>query len=66
MRNMTNREKELMYEAIVAEGDKLNRDKSRIKAENAGINMSLENQRKLVEIDRRLAILEARLNELIR
>jgi hypothetical protein len=55
-----------MYEAIVSEGDKLNRDKSRLKAENAGINMSKEKENQIAEIDRRLNILEIRLNELIR
>jgi len=55
-----------MYEAIIAEGDKLNREKSRLKAQNAGINMSPDNQRAIEQIDKRLAILEARLNELIR
>jgi hypothetical protein len=63
---MTNQEKALMYEAIIAEGDKLNREKSKIKAQNAGINMSPENQKAVSEIDKRLNILEARLNELIR
>jgi hypothetical protein len=63
---MTNQEKALMYEAIVAEGDKLNREKSKLKAENAGINMSPERQQKVSEIDKRLSILEDRLNELIR
>ena len=37
---MTNQEKAVMYEAIVSEGDRLNREKSKLKAENAGINMS--------------------------
>ena len=55
-----------MYEAIVLEGDKLNREKSRLKSENAGINMSPEKQKMVADIDRRLMILEARLNELIR
>jgi hypothetical protein len=55
-----------MYEAIIAEGDKLNREKSKIKAQNAGINMSPENQKVVSEIDKRLNLLEARLNELIR
>jgi len=55
-----------MYEVIVAEGDKLNREKSKLKAENAGINMSPERQKQVADIDRRLVILEARLNELIR
>ncbi len=63
---MTNQEKALMYEAIIAEGDKLNREKSRLKAQNAGINMSPDNQRAIEQIDKRLSILEARLNELIR
>ena len=63
---MTNQEKALMYEVIIAEGDKLNREKSKIKAQNAGINMSPENQKAVSEIDKRLNILEARLNELIR
>lgn len=63
---MTNQEKALMYEAIVAEGDRLNREKSRLKAQNAGINMSAENEKKISDIDRRLMLLEARLNELIR
>jgi len=55
-----------MYEAIVAEGDKLNREKSRLKSENAGINMPPERQKQVLDIDRRLLILEDRLNELIR
>jgi hypothetical protein len=63
---MTNQEKANLYEAIVLEGDKLNREKSRIKAENAGINISAENQKKLLEIDKRLNLLENRLNALIR
>ena len=63
---MTNQEKALMYEVIIAEGDKLNREKSKIKAQNAGINMSPENQKVISEIDKRLNLLEARLNELIR
>jgi hypothetical protein len=63
---MTNQEKALMYDAIVTEGDKLNREKSRIKAQNAGINMTPENEKKVAEIDKRLVILEARLNELVR
>ena len=48
----------MMYEAIVLEGDKLNREKSRLKAENAGINMSKERENQIAEIDRRLNILE--------
>ena len=63
---MTNQEKSLMYEAIIAQGDKLNRDKSKIKAENAGINMTPEAEKKVQEIDKQLRILEARLNELVR
>jgi hypothetical protein len=63
---MTNQEKALMYDAIVAEGDKLNREKSRIKAQNAGINMTPENEKKVDDINKRLVILEARLNELVR
>jgi hypothetical protein len=63
---MTNQEKAKLYEAIVLEGDKLNREKSKIKAENAGINISPENQKRLLEIDNRLNVLEYRLNELIR
>ncbi|MEN6290521.1 MAG: hypothetical protein ABFD07_00690 [Methanobacterium sp.] len=55
-----------MYDSIVREGDALNREKSRIKAENAGINISPEKQKRLVEIDKRLNILENRLNELVR
>jgi hypothetical protein len=55
-----------MYEAIIAQGDKLNRDKSKIKAENAGINMTPEAEKKVQEIDKQLRILEARLNELVR
>jgi len=62
---MTNQEKALMYEVIIAEGDKLNREKSKLKSENAGINMSVENQGKISDIDRRLMVLESRLNELI-
>ena len=30
---MTNQEKALMYEVIIAEGDKLNREKSKLKSE---------------------------------
>lgn len=63
---MTNQEKALMYDAIVSEGDKLNREKSKIKSQNAGINMTPENEKKIAEIDKRLVILEARLNELVR
>jgi hypothetical protein len=63
---MTNQEKATLYETIVLEGDKLNREKSKIKSENAGINMSPENQKKILEIDKRLNLLEYRLNELIR
>ena len=63
---MTNQEKALMYEAIVLEGDKLNREKSRLKAENAGINMSKETEMSIADIDKRLFILETRLNELVR
>lgn len=63
---MTNQDKAKLYEAIVLEGDKLNREKSKIKAENAGMNISPENQKKLLEIDKRLNVLEYRLNELIR
>lgn len=63
---MTNQEKALMYEAIIAQGDKLNREKSKIKAENAGINMTPEAEKKVQEIDKQLRILEARLNELVR
>jgi Zn-dependent oligopeptidase len=63
---MTNQEKANLYEVIISEGDKLNREKSKIKAENAGINISPENQKRLGEIDQRLSLLENRLNELIR
>jgi Zn-dependent oligopeptidase len=63
---MTNQEKANLYEIIISEGDKLNREKSKIKAENAGINISPENQKRLSEIDQRLSLLENRLNELIR
>jgi Zn-dependent oligopeptidase len=63
---MTNQEKANLYEVIISEGDKLNREKSKIKAENAGINISPENQKRLTEIDQRLSLLENRLNELIR
>jgi hypothetical protein len=63
---MTNQEKANLYEVIISEGDKLNREKSKIKAENAGINISPENQKRLTEIDQRLILLENRLNGLIR
>ena len=63
---MTNQEKANLYEVIISEGDRLNREKSKIKAENAGINISPENQKRLSEIDQRLSLLENRLNELIR
>jgi hypothetical protein len=63
---MTNQEKALMYDVIVAEGDKLNREKSRLKSENAGINMSPEKIKLIEDIDRRLSVLEVRMNELIR
>jgi Zn-dependent oligopeptidase len=63
---MTNQEKANLYEVIISEGDRLNREKSKIKAENAGINISPENQKRLTEIDQRLSLLENRLNELIR
>jgi hypothetical protein len=55
-----------MYEAIVSEGDRLNREKSKLKAENAGINMSKETEMSIADIDKRLFILETRLNELVR
>jgi Zn-dependent oligopeptidase len=54
---MTNQEKANLYEVIISEGDKLNREKSKIKAENAGINISPENQKRLTEIDQRLSLL---------
>ncbi len=63
---MTNQEKALMYDAIVAEGDRLNREKSKIMAQNAGINMSPENLKIIDDINKRLQLLEFRLNELIR
>jgi hypothetical protein len=63
---MTNQEKALIYEAIIAEGDRLNREKSKIKSQNAGINMTPENQNAIIEIDKRLIVLENRLNQLIR
>lgn len=63
---MTNEQKAMLYDALVREGDALNREKSRIKAENAGINMSPENEKKVIEIDRRLNVLENRLTELLR
>ena len=63
---MTNQEKAVMYEAIVSEGDRLNREKSKLKAENAGINMSKETEMSIADLDKRLFILETRLNELVR
>ena len=47
---MTNQEKAVMYEAIVSEGDRLNREKSKLKAENAGINMSKETEMSIADI----------------
>lgn len=63
---MTNQEKALMYDAIIIQGDKLNREKSKIKAENAGTNMTPESEKRILEIDKQLRILEVRLNELVR
>jgi hypothetical protein len=63
---MTNQEKALMYDAIVAEGDKLNREKSKLKSQNAGINITPEVEKQISEIDKRLDLLQNRLNELIR
>jgi hypothetical protein len=63
---MTNQEKALMYDVIVAEGDKLNREKSKLKSENAGINMSPEKIKLISDIDKRLLVLEGRMNELVR
>lgn len=63
---MTNQEKALMYDAIVAEGDKLNREKSKLKSQNAGINITPEVEKEISEIDKRLDLLQNRLNELIR
>lgn len=63
---MTNQEKALMYDAIVAEGDKLNREKSKLKSQNAGINITPELEKQISEIDKRLNLLQNRLNELIR
>lgn len=63
---MTNQEKALMYDTIVAEGDKLNREKSKLKSQNAGINITPEVEKQISEIDKRLDLLQNRLNELIR
>jgi hypothetical protein len=63
---MTNQEKALMYDAIVTEGDKLNREKSKLKSQNAGINITPEVEKQISEIDKRLDLLQNRLNELIR
>ncbi len=63
---MNNQEKSLMYETIILQGDRLNREKSKLKSENAGINLSAEKQKRISEIDNQLAILESRLNSLMR
>lgn len=62
---MNNQEKSLIYETILLQGDRLNREKSKLKSENAGINLSPEKQKRLSEIDNQLAILESRLNSLM-
>jgi hypothetical protein len=62
---MNNQEKSLMYETILLQGDRLNREKSKLKSENAGINLSPEKQKRLSEIDNQLLILESRLNSLM-
>ena len=63
---MTNQEKAMVYESIVLEGDRLNRAKSKLKSENAGINMSKQLENEIAEIDKKLVILEARMNQLVR
>lgn len=63
---MTNQEKAQMYDAIVREGDELNRQKSRLKALDTGLGLSKQHENEIVEIDKRLILLERRLNELLR
>lgn len=47
---MNNQEKSLMYETIILQGDRLNREKSKLKSENAGINLSAEKQKEFQKL----------------
>jgi hypothetical protein len=59
---MNNSEKALMYDALIREGDQLNRTKSKLKSK---INLTNEEMKELELIDDRLRVLEQRLNNLL-
>lgn len=60
---MTNSEKGLIYDALVKEGDKLNRRKSKIKS---SFNLTNDEINEVEMIDKRLNELERRLNQLLK
>lgn len=60
---MNNSEKALMYDALVSEGDILNRRKSKLKS---NFNLSNEDLKEIEVIDKRLMDLERKLNQLLK
>lgn len=58
---MTREEKALLYEDLVREGDRLNREVSKLKSI---VNRNPQEQARLEELYQKLAVLEGRLNSL--
>lgn len=58
---MTRNEKALLYEDLVREGDRLNREVSKLKSI---VNRNPQEQARLEELYANLAVLEAKLNSL--
>jgi hypothetical protein len=62
---MNSEEKASLYEAIVLEGDVIQRKISQLKSHNAGINMPVEVEDEIKVLKERLGQLEDRMNQLM-
>lgn len=62
---MNNQEKAQMYDDLVRDGDNIHRKISKLKAENAGMNLPDKTLKEINQLENQLLILENKLNNLM-
>ena len=63
---MNREQKGLLYENLVREGDKIQRQISSLRSTNIGIDDTAEKTQQIAELNKQMAIVEARVEELMR